>query len=177
MVFVMRRLILFLVLMMLILSLPVTSCLAVDEFIKINPFLKKIPLAIPEFKPLSEDAPSQETSTEAAQLLAESLLFTGYFKVVDKGAYLEDPRQSGITDASINYRNWTVIGAELLITGGIRRTTDAVEMELRLFDTFKGQSVIGKRYRGRSQRYPADGEEIRQRGRFFSHRQSGLFQQ
>jgi TolB protein len=30
----------------------------------------------------------------------------------------------------------------------VRRTPNAVEMELRLFDTFKGQSVIGKRYRG-----------------------------
>ncbi|MGD9331599.1 MAG: Tol-Pal system beta propeller repeat protein TolB, partial [Desulfobacterales bacterium] len=125
-----------------------TPALAVDEFIEINPFLKKIPLAIPDFKPLAEGGATRETSAEAAQLLAETLQFTGYFNILDKGAYLEDPRASGITEASINYRNWTVIGAELLITGGLRRTDDVVEMELRLFDTFKAQSVIGKRYRG-----------------------------
>jgi len=143
-----RRSILAPVLMLLLLLLLVIPASAVDEFIEINPFLKKIPLAIPAFKPLSEGALALETSDEAAQLMAETLQFTGYFNILDKGAYLEDPRASGITDASINYRNWTVIGAELLITGGVRRTDQAVEMELRLFDTFKGQSVIGKRYRG-----------------------------
>ena len=143
-----RRTTLFSVLVLLMLSLATSPAWAVDEFIEINPFLKKIPLAIPDFKPLSEGTPSQETSVEAAQLLAETLLFTGYFNVIDKGAYLEEPRESGISEASINYRNWTVIGAELLITGGLRRTAEAVELELRLFDTFKGQSVIGKRYRG-----------------------------
>jgi len=136
-----------------LLLLPLMSApvQAVDEFIEINPFLKKIPLAIPDFKPLAPGTPTLETAQNAAQLLAETLLFTGYFKLLDKGAYLEEPRETGITAASINFRNWTVIGAELLITGGIRRSTEAVEMELRLFDTFKGQSVLGKRYRGRLQ--------------------------
>jgi len=136
------------ILVMLLLLLVAAPSQAVEEFIEINPFLKKIPLAIPEFKPLTEDAPSVQAATEAVQLLEETLLFTGYFKVIDKGAYLENPRETGITDASINYRNWTVIGTELLITGGVRRSAEAVEMELRLFDTFKGQSVLGKRYRG-----------------------------
>jgi TolB protein len=145
---VIRRFVLFTVLATVLPVFLATPSPAVDEFIEINPFLKKIPLAIPEFKPLVEDAPSQESATAAAGLLEETLLFTGYFKVIDKGAYLENPRETGITDASINHRNWTVIGAELLITGGVRRTAEAVEMELRLFDTFKGQSVIGKRYRG-----------------------------
>jgi TolB protein len=137
-------------LILLLLSLAAAPAWAVDEFIEINPFLKKIPMAIPDFKPLSEGEPSRETADEAARLLTESLLFTGYFNILDKGAYLEDPRASGITDASISFRNWTVIGAELLITGGVRRSADVVEMELRLFDTFKGEAVIGKRYRGSS---------------------------
>ena len=143
-----RRWILCPVVVAVVFVMAVTPSSAVDEFIEINPFLKKIPLAIPDFKPLANDSLSEESANEAARLLTETLLFTGYFKVIDKGAYLEDPRESGITDASINYRNWTVIGAELLITGGIRRSAEAVEMELRLFDTFKGQSVVGKRYRG-----------------------------
>jgi TolB protein len=133
------------------LALTTAPAWAVDEFIEINPFIKKIPLAIPDFKPLETGQDSRETADEAAQLLAETLQFTGYFNILDKGAYLEDPRASGISEASINFRSWTVIGAELLITGGVRRSPDAVEMELRLLDTFKGQSVIGKRYRGSPQ--------------------------
>ncbi len=146
---IMRRSVLWSVLVLMLLSSAATPASAVDEFIEINPFLKKIPLAIPDFKPLSEGEPAREAADEAARLLAETLSFTGYFNILDKGAYLEDPRETGISDAAINYRNWTVIGAELLITGGVYRSADAVEMELRLFDTFQGKSVIGKRYRGR----------------------------
>ena len=122
---------------------------AVDEFIEIHPFLKKIPLAIPDFKPLAPDEKTARTAGEARDLTAETLAFTSYFNLIDPGAYLEDPKTSGLTARSINFRNWTIIGAELLITGGVSQSGDAVEMELRLLDTVKGRSVIGKRYRGR----------------------------
>ncbi len=122
---------------------------AVDEFIEIHPFLKKIPLAIPDFKPLDREADTAQTAVDARELTAETLAFTSYFKLIDPAAYLEDPKTSGLTARSINFRNWTIIGTELLITGGVAQTGEAVEMELRLFDTVKGRSVIGKRYRGR----------------------------
>ena len=143
-----RQSLLFFLSVLLLVSLATGTAGAVDEFIEINPFIKKIPLAIPDFKPLAAGEDSREVADSAAQLLADTLQFTGYFNILDQGAFLEDPRASGISEASINFRSWTVIGAELLITGGVRRTPDAVEMELRLFDTFKGQSVLGKRYRG-----------------------------
>jgi TolB protein len=122
---------------------------AVDEFIDIHPFLKKIPLAIPDFKPLEADETTGQTAVEARDLTAETLAFTSYFKLIDPAAYLDDPKTSGLTARSVNFRNWTIIGAELLITGGVSHSGEAVELEMRLLDTVKGQSVIGKRYRGR----------------------------
>lgn len=122
---------------------------AVDEFIDIHPFLKKIPLAIPDFKPLEPGDATAQTAGQTRELTAETLEFTSYFKLIDPAAYLDDPKTSGLTARSINFRNWTIIGAELLVTGGVSQTGEAVEMELRLFDTVKGRSVIGKRYRGR----------------------------
>ncbi|MDJ0722324.1 MAG: Tol-Pal system beta propeller repeat protein TolB [Desulfobacterales bacterium] len=122
---------------------------AVDEFIEIHPFLKKIPLAIPEFKPLDSEADTARTALDARELTAATLAFTSYFKLIDPAAFLDDPKTSGLTARSINFRNWTIIGAELLITGGVAQTGAAVELEMRLFDTVKGRSVIGKRYRGR----------------------------
>ena len=91
---------------------------AVDEFIDIHPFLKKIPLAIPDFKPLETDEATGQTAAEARDLTAETLAFTSYFKLIDHAAFLDDPKTSGLTARSINFRNWTIIGAELLITGG-----------------------------------------------------------
>ncbi len=122
---------------------------AVDEYYEIHPFLKKIPLAIPDFKPLEPGDTTAETARQARDLTAETLDFTSYFKLIDPAAFLEDPKTSGLTKRSINFRNWTIIGAELLITGGVSQSGDAVEMELRLLDTVKGDAVIGKRYRGR----------------------------
>jgi TolB protein len=136
------------IVLILLAALPSTA-VAVDEFIDIHPFLKKIPLAIPGFKPLEPDPATAETAGEARDLTAESLEFTSYFKLIDPAAFLEDPKTSGLTASSINFRNWTLIGAELLITGGVSLSGEAVELELRLFDTVKGRSVIGKRYRGR----------------------------
>ena len=129
-------------------SLP-SIAVAVDEFIEIHPFLKKIPLAIPDFKPLESGETTAQTAGQARDLTAETLEFTSYFKLIDPAAFLEDPKTSGLTARSINFRNWTIIGAELLVTGGVSQSGEAVELEMRLFDTVKGRSVIGKRYRGR----------------------------
>jgi TolB protein len=131
--------------------LPCPRAQAVDEYITVNPFLRKIPLAVPDFKPLISDAASAESAQEARDILAETIDFTGYFKIIDKAAYLEDPQVAGITAPSINFRNWTVIGTELLVTGGLSRSGEAVEIELRLFDAVKAKAVLGKRYRGRTQ--------------------------
>jgi TolB protein len=137
------------VILLLLLFIGPPPTTAVDEFIKIHPFLKKIPLAISNFKPLDADGATAQTAGAARDLTAETLEFTSYFKLIDPAAFLEDPQATGLTARSINFRNWTIIGAELLITGGVSQSGENVEMELRLFDTVKGRSVVGKRYRGR----------------------------
>ena len=62
---------------------------------------------------------------------------------------MEDPHQSGITASKIKFHNWTSIGAELLITGIILKNADRLEMELRLYDTFKCKLIVGKRYKSK----------------------------
>ena len=119
------------------------------EYIDIsNPFIRKIPLAVPRFKMISGDAAEHEFSRQASDLLAETLEFTGYFKLLDQGAFLADPMNPSIVAANINFRNWTGIGAELLITGGVLIKDNVLEMELRMFDTFKERVLVGKRYKG-----------------------------
>ncbi len=113
-----------------------------------NPFLRKIPLAVPLFKNVNDSARTADSARKAVELMAGSLDFTGFFKIMDRSAFLFDPQKSGAAATEINFQNWTVIGAELLITGIFEQTGDSVQLELRLFDTFKGRQVIGKRYAG-----------------------------
>jgi TolB protein len=113
-----------------------------------NPFLRKIPVAVPYFKRISGAGDEVRLSKDAAQLLSDSLAFTGYFKTVDRGAYLIDPDKPNIVSPHINFKNWTGIGAELLITGGVLVENGISKMEFRLYDPFKGRLMIGKRYTG-----------------------------
>jgi len=120
------------------------------EYIDIsNPFLRKIPLAIPLFKTENGTEQEKRLSNSSADLLAASLKFTGYFKLLDRGAFLFDPQKDGVLTPQITFANWTVIGAELLISGLVKEIDDSVTMELRLFDTFKARRVIGKKYTGK----------------------------
>jgi TolB protein len=114
-----------------------------------NPFLRKIPLAIPLFKNSSGSGSEAGLSNSASDLLAASLEFTGYFKILDRGAFLFDPANDGVLEPQIKFANWTVVGAELLITGLFEERDGRIMVELRLFDTFKGQRILGKKYAGR----------------------------
>jgi TolB protein len=119
------------------------------EYIDItNPFLRKIPLAVPVFKSLTPNDAEKKIAQEASDLLANTLAFTGYFKILDRKAFLEDPRKVGIVPPGLKLSNWTTVGAELLVTGGVSVSGNLLEMELRLYDTFKGRLLVGKRYTG-----------------------------
>ena len=114
-----------------------------------NPFLRKIPLAVPLFKNETGSGEEKRLSNSSVELLAASLEFTGYFKLLDRGAFLFDAQKDGILTPQINFANWTVIGSELLITGLFKEVNGNITMELRLFDTFKARRIIGKKYTGK----------------------------
>jgi TolB protein len=125
------------------------TCWAEYDVIDITkPFLRKIPLAVPLFKNVSETAEEKQLSEAAADFLSDTLEFTGYFKILDRGSFLFDPERSGVTMSTMNFQNWTVVGAELLVTGFYEAKDDRISVELRLFDTFKARRVIGKKYTG-----------------------------
>lgn len=110
-----------------------------------NPSLRKIPVAVPVFRiePKSAALPANPSDRTA-----DYLDFTGFFKILDRGMFLMDPADPVTDESTIVFPNWTTIGAELVVTGNVKVVDDLVEMELRLFDPFKGQLLVGKRYKG-----------------------------
>lgn len=111
-----------------------------------NPSLQKIPIAVPVFH--TPSGRPLQAARDAADELSENLDFTGYFQIIDRNRFLVGPNQGGITADNIDFKDWTRIGAELLVTGFLRVEEGLVEMELRLFDTVKGELLVGKRYKG-----------------------------
>ncbi|MFH1984098.1 MAG: Tol-Pal system beta propeller repeat protein TolB [Pseudomonadota bacterium] len=143
----MKRLFEIAILCVILWLVAVPAAMADYEYIDItNPFLKKIPLAIPQFKVYSADAAATEAFGNAARILSQSLDFTGYFKILDPAAYLYDPADPPVIGPNIDFANWTGIGAELMITGSMLTREGVVEVELRLFDTFKEKLIVGKKY-------------------------------
>ena len=108
-----------------------------------NPGFRKTPIAVPVFKTITHGPKEQKFCEEASVLLSDTLEFTGYFKMIDRGAFLINPESMGIKKGEVQFRNWTVIGAEYLITGGVLISGDLLTIELRMFDTLKQEGVNG----------------------------------
>ncbi|MCF8076405.1 MAG: Tol-Pal system beta propeller repeat protein TolB [Desulfotignum sp.] len=113
-----------------------------------NPFLNKTPIALPAFKALTGSPAESQIGAEALETLENGLAFTGFLKQVNPAAFLADPSNTGIQMSQINFSDWTGIGAELLITGGVEEKDGRVKLALRLFDTFNHQLLKGKVYTG-----------------------------
>ncbi len=131
-------------------ALPANPAGAQYEYIDIDkPFLRKIPMAIQECVPLDDRPIVADHLMQTTRQLTDMLDFTGYFQMLDRQAFLVDPLKPAIKAADVNFANWTTIGAELLITGGMAKSGETIELEFRLFDTFAAKQLVGKRYNGK----------------------------
>ena len=130
-----------------ILTIPFVSLAGYDYIDITQPYLRKLPIAVPFFKKISTGDDAAQLSKTLSDLLADTLDFTGYFKIMNREAFLVNP-QTDAGFANVIFHDWTSIGAELLITGGVLVKDNLLEIELRLYDTFKETLLVGKRYKG-----------------------------
>ena len=113
-----------------------------------NPFIRKIPLAAPQFKLFTGSEQEKTDAEKARRILKEALDFTGYIKIVHERSFMANPAEDGITGKDIHFPDWTGIGAELLVTGGVQVDKDQVRLYMRLFDTIEENLLAGKVYTG-----------------------------
>ncbi|MFO7753943.1 MAG: Tol-Pal system beta propeller repeat protein TolB [Desulfobacteraceae bacterium] len=113
-----------------------------------NPFIRKTPLAAPRFKLFTGSDSEKEDAEKARGILKDALDFTGYIKIIDDRSFMAEPAEDGITKKSLHFPDWTGIGAELLVTGGIKLEKDRVRLYMRLFDTVEKSLLAGKVYTG-----------------------------
>ena len=117
-------------------------------YIDINaPSIRKFKIAIPDFKNLSSNSQHPELITGLADVISNDLDLSGYFTPMDKEAFLEDNDAPQRTE-NIRFKDWSVIGAELLLKGSYTCIGRNLEVEIRLFDVFWGRQILGKRALG-----------------------------
>jgi TolB protein len=81
--------------------------------------------------------------------MSNDLDLSGYFIPMDKAAFLEENKAAFTVD-EIQFRDWSTIGADLLLKGSYSCIGQSVEAEVRLFDVFRGRQILGKRILGRA---------------------------
>jgi TolB protein len=118
-------------------------------YIDINaPSIQKLKIAIPDFIDLSRQMNQPELKALLPGVISSDLDFSGYFEPMDKTAFL-DTNNASLTADNILFKDWRVIGADLLLKGSYVCIGQSLEVEVRLFDVFRGQQILGKRIIGR----------------------------
>src|SRR5215467_10494979 len=113
----------------------------------------KFPIAVSPLKNLGATTDVAKLSEGIADTIVYDLDLSGWFKVLDRAAYIENPQKSGVSLGSFDFKDWSTIGAEGLVKGGFTVQGDEVAVELHLFDVFQNKERVGKRYSGRVKDY------------------------
>jgi TolB protein len=113
----------------------------------------KFPIAVSPLKNQGATADVGRLSEGIADTIVYDLDLSGWFKVLDRAAYIENPQKTGVVLGSFDFKDWSTIGAEGLVKGGFTIQGDEVAVELRLFDVFQNKERVGKRYLGRVKDY------------------------
>ena len=132
------------------LSLFVQSLSAQVRGTIVGPGAERYPIAVSLLRNLGPGEDRGGLSEGIADLIARDLALSGWFRVLDRSAYIEHPQKSGITLGSFDFRDWSVIGAEGLVKGGYNLEGNELTAELRLFDVYQGKPIVGKKYTGKA---------------------------
>jgi TolB protein len=110
---------------------------------------RRVPIAISPLKNIGSGDDKRGLSESIAEVIGNDMNLSGWFRVLDRAAYIEKPQQGGLTLDSFDMKNWSAIGAESLVKGGFSAQGDDLSVELRLFDVYQAKQLVGKRYSGK----------------------------
>lgn len=141
-----------LILSLLILFIFPNNSFARLEIVIDRPGEIKWKLAIPDFVNFSSNNESPELAEKLAKVISGDLDLSGYFLPMSKKSFLDED-DTGITSDNINFRNWTLIGTEVLIKGSYQCIGRNLEVNVRVYDPFRGSQLFGKRFYGKTDEY------------------------
>jgi Periplasmic component of the Tol biopolymer transport system len=114
-----------------------------------SPAFHKYPIAVADFQARTGGSGTDGLSQGLADRLGRYLDVTGFFNVISRKAFLEDPRKAGLLPGTFRFDDWSAIGSEFLVKGSYAVKGTDLDIEVRLFDVVKGQVLVAKGYMGR----------------------------
>jgi len=116
-----------------------------------QPGFAQISLAL-KIKGTTEE--EKKLANELFEVIRDDLILSGLFDFLDPVLYVE-PEDAPIAPPGLDFSAWQILKAELLIKGQV--TVEAGELlnrvvvELRAYDVFRQQMILGRRYRARKE--------------------------
>ena len=102
---------------------------------RIDPY----PIAIPQFS--GDSAKALRYGREISKVVSGNLLSTQLFRLIDEKAHIER-----LTDINIapNFSNWRTLNAKILLQAEVASVSGGrIELQVRLWDVARGQSLVG----------------------------------
>jgi len=109
-----------------------------------------IPLALTRFLP-ETGAPVPAVAEELHAVLAADLDLAGMFRFIDPAAFLDDAGRVGLFSNQVDFAQWRLLGAEVLIKGTYSVQGEQLTVEARLFDVPNRRLLTGRRFVSRVQ--------------------------
>ena len=80
--------------------------------------------------------------------LRRDLELSGYFRIIDPHAYIEDPQSSGFELGQFNFADWRSINADFVVKGSVNAGGQGVKLTAYLYDVASQRRMMGKNYSG-----------------------------
>ena len=126
---------------------PVPACAQPLQMTIVGTGSQVFKVAVPGLKNVGGDD-GHQMSNEFTRTLRRNMDLSGYFKVLDPHAYIEDPQTSGIDLGQFNFGDWRSINADFLVKGSIAVEGKSVKVTAYLYDVAQQRRMMGKNYSG-----------------------------
>jgi TolB protein len=143
---------LFALLTCLVLFAPVSARAQIKMSI-IGPGSRVAAMAVSPLKNLSGDD-NHDVSGAFTHTLTRDMELSGYFRVIDPHAYIEDAQQSGYELGKFNFADWTSIKTDFLVKGAISVNGSDVQLTAFLYDVAQQRRMFGKNFTGATSDVP-----------------------
>jgi TolB protein len=105
------------------------------------------PIAVSGLKNLGGDD-DHRIGNAFVSTLRRDLELSGYFRLLDPHAYIEDPQTSGFELGQFNFADWRSINADFVVKGSVTASGGSVKLTAYLYDVAQQRRMMGKNYSG-----------------------------
>ena len=119
--------------------------------------MQPLPIAVHHFVDLADDAQTPLASgamgRQVSDIVVADLERSGLFHPLDRTAFLQDA--GSLWRTGPRFRDWRLVGADAVVSGGVRQSSGQVVVDFFLHDVFQGALI------GRGKRFTASAKNWR----------------